>query len=461
MYIQKVKNLHFVGIGGSGMSGIAEVLLNMGYNVSGSDLAETPVTERLSVLGAAVAVGHAAENVHGAQVVVASTAISRENPEIVAAHSEKIPVIPRAEMLAELMRMKYSVGVAGAHGKTTTTSMVEAVMASAGLDPTAVVGGRLATSGSNARLGQGEFLVAEADESDGSFLQLSPTWAIVTNIDREHLDYYSGLEAIESAFLEFSNKVPFYGSVILGIDSEPVRRILPGIRKRVLTFGFSPKADVRAAAVTHSSGSTAFTVSRNGEELGRLTLGVPGEHNVLNALAAISLGLELDVTPEKIFSALESYHNTARRFEIRTEASGIMVVDDYGHHPEEIRATLKAAREGWERRIVAVFQPHRYTRSRDLAEDFAGAFADADLVVMTGIYAAGEDPIPGVSAESILRKVESARGGGTMFVPERKELASRLLAVVREGDMVITLGAGDIWKTADELARMLEERFSR
>jgi UDP-N-acetylmuramate--alanine ligase len=461
MYIQKVKNLHFVGIGGSGMSGIAEVLLNMGYNVSGSDLAETPVTERLRVLGAAVAVGHAAENVRGAQVVVASSAISQENPEVVEAHNEKIPVIPRAEMLAELMRMKYSVAVAGAHGKTTTTSMVEAVMAFAGLDPTAVVGGRLAASGSNARLGQGEFLVAEADESDGSFLRLSPTWAIVTNIDREHLDYYAGLEAIETAFVEFANKVPFYGAVILGVDSDPVRRILPGIKKRIMTFGLSPEADVRAAAITHSSGSTAFTVSRGGEDLGRLTLGVPGEHNVLNALAAIALGLELDVAPDKIFSALESYHNTARRFEVKAEVSGIMVVDDYGHHPEEIRATLKAAREGWQRRIVAVFQPHRYTRSRDLAEDFAGAFADADMVVMTSIYAAGEEPIPGVSAESILREVEGVRGGGTMFVPERKELASRLLAVVREGDMVITLGAGDIWKTADELGRMLEERSAQ
>jgi UDP-N-acetylmuramate--alanine ligase len=456
MYIQKVKNLHFVGIGGSGMSGIAEVLLNMGYNVSGSDLAESPVTERLRVLGAEVSIGHADGNVHGAQVVVASSAISPDNPEIVEAHREKMPVIPRAEMLAELMRMKYSVAVAGAHGKTTATSMVEAVMATAGLDPTAVVGGRLATSGSNARLGRGDFLVAEADESDGSFLHLTPTWAVITNIDREHLHYYADLRAIENAFTEFANKVPFYGAVVMGVDSGPVREIIPRLIKRVVTFGFAPEADVRAHGVVHSSGSTAFTVTHHGEELGRLTLGVPGEHNVSNALAAIAVGLELDIAPEKIFSAMESFRNTARRFEIKDETGGVMVVDDYGHHPEEIRATLKAARAGWERRVVAVFQPHRFTRSRDLAEEFAGAFEGADVVVMTEIYAAGEDPIPGVNAESIMRLVEEVHSGETLFVARREEIAPRLMEFVRDGDMVITLGAGDIWKTAEELCRLLQ-----
>jgi UDP-N-acetylmuramate--alanine ligase len=321
-----------------------------------------------------------------------------------------------------------------------------------------VVGGRLATSGSNARLGRGEFLVAEADESDGSFLHLTPTWAVITNIDREHLDYYDDLKAIENAFTEFANKVPFYGAVVMGVDSAPVRKIIPRLIKRVVTCGLSPEADVRGHSVVHSSGSTAFTVTHHGEELGRLTLGVPGEHNVLNALAAITIGLELDIAPEKIFSAMESFRNTARRFEIKDEAAGVMVVDDYGHHPEEIRETLKAARAGWKRRVVAVFQPHRFTRSRDLAEEFAGAFEGADVVVMTEIYAAGEDPIPGVSAESILRRVEKAHQGETLFVARREEIAPRLMGLVRDGDMVITLGAGDIWKTAEELCRLLHGR---
>jgi UDP-N-acetylmuramate--alanine ligase len=461
MFIPKVRNIHFVGIGGSGMSGIAEVLLNMGYHVSGSDIAETAVTDRLRVLGGDVMIGHAAENVQAAQVVVASSAISASNPEITAAASAKIPVIPRAEMLAELMRIKYSVAVSGAHGKTTTTSMVTAVMAAAGLDPTAVVGGRLATSGSNACLGQGKFLVAEADESDGSFLHLSPTWAIVTNIDREHLDHYADLGEIRNAFVEFANKVPFYGAVILGVDSEPVRRIQPLLKRRTITFGLTRPADVSAGEIEYSAMDSTFLVRHAGRELGRLRLGTPGEHNVLNALAAIAMGLELDVPAEKIFAALESFQNTARRFEVKGEAGGITVVDDYGHHPAEIKATLAAARAGWDRRIVAVFQPHRYTRSRDLAGDFAGAFADADVVVATDVYSAGEDPIPGVSTEAIFAPLREAGKPEFHFVDFREEVAARLLDLVRPGDMVITLGAGDIWKTAEELCHLLAKTGER
>ena len=458
MFIPKVRNIHFVGIGGSGMSGIAEVLLNMGYHVSGSDIAETAVTDRLRVLGGDVTIGHAAENAGVAQVVVASSAISSTNPEIVAAVRAKIPVIPRAEMLAELMRIKYSVAVSGAHGKTTTTSMVTAVMAAAGLDPTAVVGGRLATSGSNACLGQGKFLVAEADESDGSFLHLSPTWAVVTNIDREHLDHYAGLEQIRDAFVEFANRVPFYGAVVLGIDSEPVRQIQPLLKRRTITFGLTRPADVSAGEIEYSALESTFLVRHAGRELGRLRLGTPGEHNVLNALAAVAVGLELDVPVEKIFSALESFENTARRFEVKGEAGGITIVDDYGHHPAEIKATLAAARGGWDRRIVAVFQPHRYTRSRDLAEDFPGAFAAADVVVVTDIYSAGEDPIPGVSTESVFGSLRGAGEPEFHFVAHREEVAARLLDLVRPGDMIITLGAGDIWKTAEEVCRLLEEK---
>jgi UDP-N-acetylmuramate--alanine ligase len=455
MFIPKVRNIHFVGIGGSGMSGIAEVLLNMGYHVSGSDIAETVVTERLRVLGGDVTIGHAAENATVAQVVVASSAIPPSNPEIVAAVRAKIPVIPRAEMLAELMRIKYSVAVSGAHGKTTTTSMVTAVMAAAGLDPTAVVGGRLATSGSNACLGQGKFLVAEADESDGSFLHLSPTWAVVTNIDREHLDHYSDLEQIRNAFVEFANRVPFYGAVVLGVDSEPVRRIQPLLKRRTITFGLACPADVSAREIEYSALESTFLVRHADRELGRLRLGAPGEHNVSNALAAIAVGLELDVPEDKIIGALESFQNAARRFEVKGEAGRIMVIDDYGHHPAEIEATLAAARAGWDRRIVAVFQPHRYSRSRDLAEDFPRAFADADVLVLTDIYSAGEDPIPGVSAEGIFGSLRGEGKPEFHFVSPREEIASRLLDLVRPGDMVITLGAGDIWKTAEELCRLL------
>jgi UDP-N-acetylmuramate--alanine ligase len=458
MYIPKVKNLHFVGVGGSGMSGIAEVLLNMGYHVSGSDLTESTVTERLRVLGGEIHIGHGADNVGDAQVVVTSSAIGPGNPEVLEAVRRKIPVIPRAEMLAELMRMKYSVAVAGAHGKTTTTSMVAGVLDAAGLDPTAVVGGKLAASGSNARLGQGEFLVAEADESDGSFLHLTPTWAVVTNIDREHLDFYGDIETIQEAFVDFANKVPFYGAVIVGVDSAPVREILPRLNKRVITCGISFPADVAAEGLEYDGSGSSFTVRHRGRTLGRLTVDTPGEHNVANALAAIAVGLELDIPVEKIFAALEAFRNSGRRFEFKGEAGGVAVFDDYGHHPVEIEATIRAARAGWNRRLVVVFQPHRYSRSRDLADDFPRAFDGADVVVLTDIYAAGEEPIPGVTGEDLFRRLEGEGGRLLHFVPRREDAAPRVLETLRRGDMVITLGAGDIWKTSEELVRLLEER---
>jgi len=456
MYIPKVKKLHFVGIGGSGMSGIAEVLLNMGYTVSGSDLAGTPVTERLRVLGGKISIGHDRLNVGDAQVVVASSAISPSNPEIVEALRRKIPVIPRAEMLAELMRMKNSIAVAGAHGKTTTTSMMAGVLDAAGFDPTAVVGGILAASGSSARLGQGEFLVAEADESDGSFLHLSPTWAVITNIDREHLDYYLDLKSIQEAFVDFANKVPFYGAVIMGVDSEPVREILPRVKKRIVTYGLSQPADIVAEKPEYRGSSSSFVVRHRGEKLGRLKMDVPGAHNVSNALAAIATGLELDVPVDRIFGALESYRNTARRFELKGEAGGVVVFDDYGHHPVEIKAAIGAARAGWGRRIVAVFQPHRFTRSRDLAEDFTGAFDEADVLVLTDIYPAGEEPIPGITGEALYERLKGGGEAEIFFVPRREDTAARVRGLVREGDLVLTLGAGDIWKTADELLHLME-----
>jgi UDP-N-acetylmuramate--alanine ligase len=455
MYIPKVKKLHFVGIGGSGMSGIAEVLLNMGYTVSGSDLAETPVTERLRVLGGEIVIGHDRLNVGDAQVVVASSAIPASNPEIVEAVGRKVPVIPRAEMLAELMRMKNSIAVAGAHGKTTTTSMLAGVLDAAGFDPTAVVGGILAASGSSARLGQGEFLVAEADESDGSFLSLSPTWAVITNIDREHLDYYLDLKSIQEAFVDFANKVPFYGAVIMGVDSEPVREILPRVKKRVITYGLSQPADIVAEKPEYRGSISSFVVRHRDEKLGSLKMDVPGAHNVSNALAAIATGLELDVPVDRIFGALESYRNTARRFELKGEAGGVVVFDDYGHHPVEIKAAIGAARAGWGRRVVAVFQPHRFTRSRDLAEDFTGAFDEADVLVLTDIYPAGEEPIPGVTGEALYERLKGGGDREIYFVPRREDAAARVRGLVREGDLVLTLGAGDIWKTAEELLLLM------
>lgn len=443
---KKIQRLHFVGIGGSGMSGIAEVLLTLGYRVTGSDLAASEATRRLERLGGTVYIGHRAEQVEGSQVVVISSAVSPANVEVVAARSRMIPVIPRAEMLAELMRLKYGIAVAGAHGKTTTTSMVATVLAHGGLDPTAVIGGKLNRFGGPAKLGQGEFLVAEADESDGSFLKLSPTIAVVTNIDREHLDHYHDLDAIKRAFLDFINKVPFYGAAVLCLDEPNLQALIPKVEKRVRTYGRTAQADLTVTSLRLSAKGSEFETRLGATELGRFALGVPGAHNVSNALAAILVGLELDVPVQAIREGLAQFSGVERRFQIRGERRGVLVVDDYGHHPTEIRATLAAAKEGWGRRVVVVFQPHRYTRTRDLFAEFCTAFYQADTLLVLDIYAAGEPPIEGVSAQAVVAGIREHGHRDATWVDSRDAALDRLVRITRPGDMVITLGAGDVWK---------------
>ena len=455
MMFKKIQHIHFVGIGGSGMCGIAEVLLNLGYRVTGSDLAYSETIKRLETLGGKVSIGHDAAHVEGAQVVVVSSAVSPQNVEVQAAKAGLIPVIPRAEMLAELMRLKYGIAVAGAHGKTTTTSMVAAVLAYGGLDPTVVIGGKLNQFGSNAKLGQGEFLVAEADESDGSFLKLSPTIAVVTNIDREHLDFYGDIEKIKSAFLQFINKVPFYGTVVLCLDQPHIQEILPRIEKRYITYGMTVQADLMARAEESKGWRTQFSVHVRGRDLGLFEIHVPGMHNVYNALAAIAVGLELDQEVEKIRRALVEFEGVERRFQLRGEKRGIIVVDDYGHHPTEIKATLAAAKGGWKGRLIVLFQPHRYTRTRDLMEEFATAFYQADVLFLTEIYSAGEQPIQEVGSAQLFEKLKAYGHKEVFYIPQKEKIVSQVLPILRPGDLVMTLGAGDIWKVGKELAERL------
>jgi UDP-N-acetylmuramate--alanine ligase len=452
---KKIRRIHFVGIGGIGMSGIAEVLHNLGYAVSGSDSRQSETTKRLAELGVDVRVGHQAENVGGADVVVRSSAVTQENVEIAAARQQLIPVIQRAEMLAELMRMKYGVAVAGTHGKTTTTSLVATALARGGLDPTMVIGGRLNALGSNAKLGRGDFLVAEADESDGSFLKLSPTIAVVTTIDAEHLDYYRDLAHIQDAFVEFINKVPFYGLAVLCLDQEHIQAILPKVEKRYVTYGLRTQADFLARDITFAGMTSECNVSWKGKPLGRLRLKVPGLHNIYNALAAVAVGMDLDLTFETVRDALGEFTGVDRRFQIRGEARGIAVVDDYAHHPAEIQATLNAAKDGFGRRVIAVFQPHRYTRTRALLSEFSTAFYQADHVFVTEIYPAGEASIPGVSGRQIAEGVAGHGHKHVAFVGDRHEVPAAVLDVVQSGDMVVTLGAGDIWRTGDEILERL------
>lgn len=452
---KKFQQIHFVGIGGSGMSGIAEVLLTLGYQVTGSDVAEGEAVRRLRGLGGKITIGHRAENVSGAQVVVVSSAINPQNVEVQTARATGVPVIRRAEMLAELMRLKVGIAVAGAHGKTTTTSMIATVLAHGGLDPTSVVGGRLNSLGASARLGRGEFLIAEADESDGSFLKLSPTIAVVTSIDREHLDFYGTLERIQETFADFLNKVPFYGACVVCLDDPHVQALLPGLEKRVVTYGFSAQAELRGEDVVLKEGGARFRALFGGRDLGAFTISVPGEHNVQNALAAIAVGLELDIGIEAIRGGLAAFAGVERRFQIRGEKSGVMVVDDYGHHPTEIRATLAAAKAGWPRRRVVLFQPHRYTRTRDLMDDFATAFNDADVLILTEIYPAGEAPLEGISARVLGERIKSHGHRGVHIEPSKERLADAALALIHPGDMVITLGAGDIWKSGVALLERL------
>jgi len=454
---KKIRRIHFVGIGGVGMSGIAEVLHNLGYQVSGSDLKTSEHTIRLRELGVAVWIGHDAAHVRGADVVVRSSAVPPENPEILAAKVHSIPVIQRAEMLAELMRMKYGVAVAGTHGKTTTTSMVATVLAKAGLDPTMVIGGRLDALGSNAKLGRGEFMVAEADESDGSFLKLTPTIAVVTTIDAEHLDYYRDLQQIEETFVEFINKVPFYGSAVLCLDQGRIRNLLPRVQKRVVSYALATPADLTAEGISLQGMTSTFKVRFKGQPLGEAQLGVPGLHNVSNALAAVAVGLELDIGFDVIRAALGEFSGVARRFEVKGTPQDIMVVDDYAHHPAEIQATLRAAKSGFQRRLITVFQPHRYTRTQALLSEFLPAFDLADRLIVTEIYPAGEAPIAGVSGRQIAEGVARRGGPEVLYVQRKEEIPGLVAEMARPGDMIITMGAGDIWKACEEIVRRLQE----
>ena len=451
MKFGRIRKLHLVGIGGEGVSGIAEVLLNMGYEVSGSDLRRTGVTRRLEALGGRIAEGHSASNLGDAQVVVVSSAIRPDNPEVREAKRRGIPVIPRAEMLAELMRIKFGIAVGGAHGKTTTTWLVAQVLAEGNLDPTIVVGGKLKGMDTNAKLGRGDYLVAEADESDGSFLKLTPTIAVVTTVDEEHLDHYADLDEIQETFAQFLNKVPFYGAGVVCLDDENIQALMPRLEKRVITYGLKALADFTASNVRQEGLCTRMTVSHRGSPLGTLALQVPGLHNVHNALAAMAVGCELEIEFETIRTALEEFRGIARRFEVKGEVGGVLVVDDYAHHPTEIEVTLRAAREVWGRRIVAVFQPHRYSRTAALWRAFGRCFYEADILAVTSIYPAGEDPIPGVGAERIVEAAGQHGHRGVTYHEDSRDLVDHLVHLVQPGDVVITLGAGDIWKVGDQL----------
>lgn len=462
--------IHFIGIGGIGMSGIAEILLTMGYPVSGSDLKASPVTERLAALGATIYIGHAAENARACDVVVTSSAVARDNPEVLEARARKTPVIPRAEMLAELMRLKYGIAVAGMHGKTTTTSMIAAVLAGGGLDPTVVVGGRVDAMGSNARLGRSQYLVAEADESDRSFLKLSPVRAVVTNLDREHMEAYRDMENVENAFVEFMDKLPFYGAVMACADDARLKAILPRVTRKVYTYGVSEGVDFQLRVVNPGPGSgtrgtqtgviqagephAVFEVDAQGLMLGPFDLNVPGRHNLLNATAAVAMGVQLGIAPGAIADALRAFRGVDRRFQVKGKARGVTVVDDYGHHPTEIRATLQAARECGYRRVLVLFQPHRYTRTRDLMDEFAGAFVDADAVEVLDIYAASEPPIPGVTGEALAKAI---RGPKVEYAASVDQAVERLVGQAQEGDLILTLGAGSV----SQAGPVLLERLGR
>jgi UDP-N-acetylmuramate--alanine ligase len=449
---QKKYHIHFVGIGGIGMSGIAELLLNLGYKVSGSDIRESDITRNLERLGGLVYQGHDGANVAGADVVVRSSIIRPDNPEVLAAKKASIPVIPRAEMLAELMRLKYSVAIAGAHGKTTTTSLVAAVLGQGGFDPTVVIGGKLKSINTNAVLGQGEFIVAEADESDGSFLKYSPTIAVVTNIDREHLDFYRDMEDIQTAFLQFLDRVPFYGLSVLCLDNEPIQDILPRLTKRHTTYGLTSQADFMAKKISFAGLKSRFEVYRHSELLGEITLNLPGVHNIYNSLASIAVGCELDIPFEVIKQALENLEGVQRRMEIKGEVNGVVVIDDYGHHPTEIKSTLKALGDCWpEKRKVVVFQPHRFSRTQALFDEFATAFYQSDLLLVLPIYAAGEDKISGVDAEKLCEAIEVHGHKEVLYMRDQASAVAYLKSVLSEKDILLTLGAGDVWKAGEAL----------
>jgi len=460
--MRRINRVHFVGIGGSGMSGIAEVMLSLGYQVQGSDLRSNPAVERLKDQGATVFIGHAGENIRDADAIVVSSAVDASNPEVAAAREALLPIVQRAEMLAELMRFRYSIAVAGTHGKTTTTSLVASVLAEGGLDPTFVIGGRLKSADANARLGQGEYLVAEADESDASFVHLKPMLAIVTNIDADHMSTYDGdIDKLRLSFVEFLHNLPFYGLAVLCTDDPGVNEIIAQVGRSMITYGIDSDADIRAENIRFNEGLTTFDVVRNWHEGSvEISLRLPGLHNVRNALAAIAIAGELQVSDQAVVDALANFEGIDRRFqnrgEIRTKAGKVMLVDDYGHHPTEIAATLAAARAGWpQRRIVLAFQPHRYTRTRDLLDDFATVLSDADLLVLLEVYAAGEDPIAGADGRAIARAVRSRGGVEPVFIESTEELLPVLEGLLEDGDLLLTMGAGDIGAAAATLAEQL------
>jgi len=454
---RKVKRIHFVGIGGIGMSGIAEVLLNLGYGISGSDVQSSDTTKRLLKLGAKVAVGHAAENIGNADVVVTSTAVKPDNPEVVEAHRKNIPVIPRAEMLAELLKMKFSVAVSGSHGKTTTTSMVSIILAQGGLDPTMVIGGKLASIGSNARLGDGDIIVAEADESDGSFLKLSPTIAVITNIDREHLDYYPGIAEIKDAFLKFANIVPFYGCTVMCSDNAHVREIAGSIKRRVITYGLERPADYTASEIRFLQAKTIYQLSYRGENLGDVELFVPGLFNVYNSMAAAAVGRELGLDMATIRKGLLAFSGVQRRLEIKGQTKEITVVDDYGHHPTEIMATLSAARQMWPGRLIVVFQPHRFTRTKALFDEFTRSFGDADVLILNDIYPASETPIPGINSAALWAAIKEGGHPHVEYIGQAQNTIDFLQSIAGPGDTVITLGAGSVYKIGEAFLEQLKK----
>jgi UDP-N-acetylmuramate--alanine ligase len=460
MLFRGVRHIHFVGIGGIGMSGIAEVLLSLGENfvVTGSDLKRSSITDRLESMGAKIFEGHTGDNAANADVVVCSSAVRNDNPEVIEARRRQVPVIPRAEMLAELMRLyRHGIAVAGTHGKTTTTSMIAHLMTAAGFDPAVVVGGRVASLGSNARVGGGEYIVVEADESDGSCLLLTPTLAVLTNIDTDHLDFFSGgIDQIKQCFATFANRVPFYGAIVLCLDDANVQAIIPSITRRTVSYGLAAQADVSAWHIqADSSFGTEFSVRAAGKEMGQIRLAVPGLHNVYNALATIAVGLDLNIDFQQIAEALREFRGAERRFQIKGEKAGVLIVDDYGHHPTEIKTTLDAARTSG-RRVLTLFQPHRYTRTRDLMDDFARSFYGADLLFVSEIYAASEDPIEGITSQALVEAIKRFGHRHVEYVDRLADAPARIKAVAQPGDLFLTLGAGNVWQAGEELMRILE-----
>lgn len=455
---RKLKNIHMIGIGGTGMNGIAEVLLNLGYKVSGTDIMPNEATERLTNLGAEITIGHKAQKVRGADVVVISSAIQDDNVEVEEARRLKIPIIPRAEMLAELMRMKYGIAVAGSHGKSSTTSMVAQILESAGLDPTIIVGGRLNTLGAHAKMGEGEFIVAEADESDRTFLYLSPFIAVLTNLDEEHLDHYKTLDEIKQTFISFANKVPFYCPIILCLDDPNLQSLFPSLERRIITYGFSSQADIYAEDQEFEQFKSSSTLFWRGKKLGKLRLNVPGTHNIYNAMAAVGVGMDLEISVPTILEALEKYNGIGRRFELKKEINDIMVIEDYAHHPTEILATLEAAKKGWPRRIVAVFQPHRYSRLSELMNSFATSFNQADVLLTTEVYPAGEKPIPNVTGKVLFEKIKQFGHKNVYFESTIEKIPPLIGKIAQPKDMIVVMGAGSIYRIIPDIIKALEER---